>query len=388
VPNLRGVVGPILVLRCRLARGDRNRFRRASRTSGSSSSELIGATVDSLFVVCDSIRDAQSVRRQLDGVFKTVSIPVYGLREAGPPGPYTLIGTDLGDLPHISDIRHWLRQKPKGAKVVFITNRTSRRETLQAYAIGATDIVHRPFDGRTLLRKFYGDFAALAGPEGDFSIESSPGVAAAFGTLQEIFAAACLDGRLDPPAIDEAGEAIVRQLETESLASWIEAVRKHHSQTYRHSLLVTGLVVAFGLRLGLSRADLKRLSFAGLLHDVGKCRIPITILEKPGPLDAKEQRIMRQHSLFGEEAIRAIKGLPGDIAATAVQHHEYLDGSGYPYGLKGGEISDLVRALTIADIFAALIELRPYSPPYSGEKAYQILLDMGAQLDQDFVREF
>jgi putative nucleotidyltransferase with HDIG domain len=349
---------------------------------------LIGETVDNLFVVCDSIREAQSIRRQLEGVFKTVSLPVDRLQEAGPPGPYTLIGTNLGDLAKISGIRDWLRQKPKGAKVVFITKRTSRLETLQAYAIGATDLVHRPFDGKTLLRKFYGDFAALAGPAGDFSIEGSPGVAAAFGALQDIFAAACLEGRLDPPAVDKAGEAIVRHLETESLVSWIEAVRKHHSQTYQHSLLVTGLVVAFGLQLGLSRADLKRLSFAGLLHDVGKCRIPITILEKPGPLDADERKIMRQHSLFGEDAIRTMKGLPGDIAGTAVQHHEYLDGSGYPHGLKGGEIPDLVRALTIADIFGALIELRPYSPPYSGEKAYGILLDMGAQLDQDLVREF
>jgi putative nucleotidyltransferase with HDIG domain len=349
---------------------------------------FIGAIVDNLIVVCDSIRESQSVCRQLDGVFTTVSLPVNRLLEAGPPGPYTLIGTDLCDLAQISDIRSWLRRKPNGAKVVFITNRASRREALQAYAIGATDLVHRPFDGTTLLRKFHGDFAALAGQAGDFSIEGFPGVAAAFGALQDIFTSACLGGGLDPAVVDEASDAIVCQLETESLASWIEIVRKHHSQTYQHSLLVTGLVVAFGRRLGLSRADLKRLSFAGLLHDVGKCRIPIAILEKPSPLDAQERKIMRQHVLFGEEAVKAMEGIPGDIAGTVAQHHEYLDGSGYPYGLKGSEIPDLVRTLTIADIFAALIELRPYKPPYSGERAYEILLDMGAQLDQDLVREF
>jgi HD-GYP domain-containing protein (c-di-GMP phosphodiesterase class II) len=130
------------------------------------------------------------------------------------------------------------------------------------------------------------------------------------------------------------------------------------------------------------------LSFAGLLHDVGKCRIPISILEKPGPLDAKEWKIMRQHSLYGEEAILAIKGIPPDIAETAVQHHELLDGSGYPHGLKGGEISDLVRTLTVTDNFAALIERRSYKPAYSGAKAYQMLLDMGPKLDRDLVREF
>jgi putative nucleotidyltransferase with HDIG domain len=344
--------------------------------------------VDSLLVVCESLREVQSVRRQLEGVFKTVPVPVNRLREAGPPGPYTLIGANLGDLGRISDIRDWLRKKPKGAKVVFITKKTSRLETLQAYAIGATDLVHRPFEGKMLLRKLYGDFAALAGSAADFSTEGFPGVAAAFGALQDIFASVCLDGRLDPVVIDAAGEAIVHQLETENLTSWIETVRKHHSQTYQHCLLVTGLVVAFGLWLGLSRTDLKRLSFAGLLHDVGKCRIPISILEKPGPLDAREWKIMRQHSLLGEEAIMTIKGIPPDIAATAVQHHELLDGSGYPHGLKGNEIPDLVRTLTVTDNFAALIERRSYKPPYSGAKAYQMLLDMGSKLDQDLVREF
>jgi putative nucleotidyltransferase with HDIG domain len=349
---------------------------------------LIGETVDNLLVVCDSLRETQSVRQQLEGVFKIVPVPVNRLREVGPPGPFTLIGTNLGDVAQISEIRDWLRKRPKGAKVVFITKRSSRLETLQAYAIGATDLVHRPFDGKMLLRKLYGDFAALAGTTADFPTEGFPGVAAAFGALQDIFASVCLDGHLDPVVIDTAGEAIVHQLETENLASWIEIVRKHHSQTYQHCLLVTGLAVAYGLWLGLSRTDLKRLSFAGLLHDVGKCRIPIAILEKPGPLDAGEWKIMRQHSSLGEEAIMAIKGIPPDIAATAVLHHELLDGSGYPQGLKGSEIPDLVRTLTITDNFAALIERRSYKPPYPGAKAYQMLLDMGPKLDQDLVREF
>jgi HD-GYP domain-containing protein (c-di-GMP phosphodiesterase class II) len=71
-----------------------------------------------------------------------------------------------------------------------------------------------------------------------------------------------------------------------------------------------------------------------------------------------------------------------------VHHHEYLDGSGYPHGLKGSEISDLVRILTIADIFGALVERRSYKAPRSAEAAYRVLLDMGSKLDTDLVREF
>jgi HD-GYP domain-containing protein (c-di-GMP phosphodiesterase class II) len=91
---------------------------------------------------------------------------------------------------------------------------------------------------------------------------------------------------------------------------------------------------------------------------------------------------------FAPLSLRSTPGLPEDIADSVVHHHEYLDGSGYPHGLKGCEISDFVRTLTIADIFAALIERRSYKPPLFGAKAYKILLDMGPKLDKDLVREF
>ncbi len=344
--------------------------------------------MDNLSLICDSLTDAQSIRQQLDGVFATFLLPVDRLTQAGPPESYCVVSIDLTDPVQISGVRDWLRKRPKDAKAVFVTRKGSRLEALQAHALGATDLVHRPFEGKALLQKLYGDFESLAGPGPDFAIGSSPGVAAAFGALQNVFASACLGDPLDQTAIDAAGEAIVRQIESESLASWIEIVRKHHSQTYQHSLLVTGVVVAFGRQLGLSRRDLKRLAFAGILHDIGKSRIPVSVLEKPSPLDPKEQLVMKQHPLFGLDALKDVPGLPADIGETVVHHHEYLDGSGYPHGLSGGEISDLVRTLTIADVFAALIERRSYKPPLPGEKAYQVLLDMGPKLDKDLVREF
>jgi putative nucleotidyltransferase with HDIG domain len=347
----------------------------------------IGQTVDNLSLICNSATDAQSVRQQLEGVFDTLLLPVNRIREAGPPGRYTVVSSNLTDPAQILDVRDWLRQRPKDAKVVFIAKKGCRLEALQAYAMGATDLVHHPFDRKTLLGKLYGDFESLAGSPSDFSTEDSPGAAAALGALRKVFSSACLGGPLDQTAIGTASEAIVRQIESKSLASWIEVVRRHHSQTYQHSLLVTGLVVAFGRQLGLSRTDLKRLSFAGILHDIGKARVPVSILEKPGPLDREESNVMKQHPLSGLDALGAVP-LPADIADSVLHHHEYLDGSGYPHGLKGGEVSDFVRTLTIADIFAALIERRSYKPPLSGEKAYEILLDLGPKLDKDLVREF
>jgi putative nucleotidyltransferase with HDIG domain len=203
-----------------------------------------------------------------------------------------------------------------------------------------------------------------------------------------MFAAAIVNDPIDTSAVQSAGGAVVSQIEAEGLASWIETVRAHHSQTYQHCLLVTGVAVAFGRHLGVSRADLHRLSFAGMLHDVGKARIPLAILEKPGPLDAGELAIMRKHPEHGLLALAATPSLTPEMLDMVVHHHEYLDGSGYPHGLQANEISDLVRIMTISDIFGALLERRSYKPPLSGEAAYKILLDMSARLDKDLLREF
>ena len=98
--------------------------------------------------------------------------------------------------------------------------------------------------------------------------------------------------------------------------------------------------------------------------------------------------VMRKHPQFGIDALATASGLPAEMLDMVVHHHEYLDGSGYPHGLRAQEISDLVRMMTIADVFGALIERRSYKPPMPGAAAYQILLDMGPKLDQDLVRAF
>jgi putative nucleotidyltransferase with HDIG domain len=281
-----------------------------------------------------------------------------------------------------------MKSKPKGAKAIFLTDRGSRIEMIRAYAIGATDVVNRPTDPKVLLQTLRGDFTALTADASDFAAGTAQGVVAAHDGLQNIFSSAVLGETLDQAAIGAASTAVVGEIESQGLASWVDTVRKHHSQTYQHCLLVTGVAVAFGKHLGLSQTDRKRLSFAGMLHDIGKARIPVAILEKPGPLDAEERTIMQEHPQLGADALATAKELHPEMMDMVLHHHEYLDGSGYPHGLKGSEISDLVRVMTIADVFGALIERRSYKPPFSNDKAYQILLDMGAKLDTSLVREF
>jgi len=199
---------------------------------------------------------------------------------------------------------------------------------------------------------------------------------------------ACLGEHFDSATIQTAGEQIISQIGVQGLTGWIDTVRQHHSQTYQHCLLVTGIAVAFGRHLGFSQKDRMRLSFAGILHDIGKARIPVSILEKPGPLNDDELSIMRQHPQFGADSLAAMPNLPSDMIDIVLHHHEYLDGTGYPHKLKGQQISDFVRLMTISDIFGALIERRSYKAPLASDAAYEILLKMGPRLDQDLVREF
>jgi putative nucleotidyltransferase with HDIG domain len=303
-------------------------------------------------------------------------------------GQYTVFDFDLNDTTHLLELKDKLKTKPKDAKVIFVTEKASRLQDTRALAIGATDVIHRPFDGRTLLAKLWGEVRLLTDEKSEFADGAGLGVTSASDTLRGIFSAACSGARPDAGAIESASETVVGQVEAQGLAAWIDTVRAHHSQTYQHCLLVTGLAVAFGQQLGVSRADRQRLSFAGMLHDIGKARIPLAILEKPGRLDEAEMAIIKKHPQYGLDALGTVSGLPSEMLDMVVHHHEYLDGSGYPHGLMANEISDLVRIVTISDVFGALIERRSYKPPLSGEAAYQILTDMGPKLDKDLVQAF
>ena len=244
-------------------------------------SALAERSVDKLDYIGASAADSERIRRELGGVFDS-QFKILADIDDGAPAPYTIIDFDLNNTDGIPALRNWLRRKPAGAKIIFVTDKGSRLQLTRAHAVGATDVVHRPVDPRALVAKLLGDIASLSNDNSNEAIKRSPGVAAAVGTLQNIFSSACLGEPLNAPAVHAAGDAVVGQVETQGLSAWIEIVRTHHSLTYQHCLLVTGLAVAFGHQIGVSRADRKRLSFAGMLHDIGKARIPLAILEKAG----------------------------------------------------------------------------------------------------------
>ena len=316
---------------------------------------------------------------------------LFGAALGAPPGQFTLIDIDLEEESQLVSLKNWLAGKPDGAKIIFVTDKSSHLQGTRASAIGGTDAIHRPFNGSMLLAKFIDGMTGMAfeaaPPLAPDAAEPHAFTMAANG-LQSVFSSAASGGPIDASTMQLAASAVVDEIEKRGLASWVDTVRMHHSQTYQHCLLVTGVAVAFAHHLKLSRADRERLSFAGMLHDIGKARIPLAILEKPSSLDFAEMVEMRNHPLYGFEMLSNPQVVPAEMLDMVVHHHEYLDGSGYPHGLKANEISDLVRVMTISDIFGALLERRSYKPPFTGAAAYKILVDMGPKLDKDLVREF
>ncbi|MGH9659003.1 MAG: HD-GYP domain-containing protein [Bryobacteraceae bacterium] len=156
-------------------------------------------------------------------------------------------------------------------------------------------------------------------------------------------------------------KATLDQLEESEnvLFTLAQAVEQRDPYTGGHCERLAVYSVALGIALGLTKPELVALHRGGYLHDIGKVAIPDAILFKPGPLDPEEWRVMRSHTLRGEEICGRMKSLV-DVLPIIRSHHERWDGSGYPDGIAGQEIPLLARVLQFADIFDALTTARSY----------------------------
>lgn len=286
-----------------------------------------------------------------------------------------------GSAPVAGIKRHLDRLGARRPPLVCLLHEDTPRARTQALALGATHLL--PADkASALLAEVFPPSTPLDASD----IAPAEAVARAGAVLTRI-----LDlgraGTVLPETVSEGAALIEGALRRTDLRAWLNVVRRFDDTTHQHCLLVAGLAAGFGLRLGLNTGDLRRLTEAALLHDIGKSLVPHEILSKPGRLDGAELVAMRAHPVLGYEMLRG-QGYSGEMLAVARSHHEMLDGSGYPDGLRGVEVSDLVRLVTVCDIFAALIERRPYKATMPACEAYAVLLNMGAKLDQDLVRAF
>lgn len=130
--------------------------------------------------------------------------------------------------------------------------------------------------------------------------------------------------------------------------------------TYMHSVAVCALMIALARQLGLDNQQTEAAGMAGLLHDLGKANTPKEVLDKPGQLTEQEFAIMRDHPVKGYEILREMRNVPPEALDVVLHHHEKVDGSGYPRGLQGDEISLYAKMGAVCDVYDAITSNRPY----------------------------
>jgi hypothetical protein len=173
----------------------------------------------------------------------------------------------------------------------------------------------------------------------------------------------------------------------EEILSLVAALSAHDRKTRGHSERVRAFTDVIAGEIGLSEDDQDRLRWAALLHDVGKLRVPRRILNKPGRPDDREWQLLRGHPEAGERIVAPLLPWLGEWGKAIAQHHERYDGTGYPYGLAGTEISLGARVVAVADSFEVMTASRTYKKPMTVPAARaELLACAGAQFDPSVVR--
>lgn len=174
----------------------------------------------------------------------------------------------------------------------------------------------------------------------------------------------------------------------QSIAVDVNALKVSDEYTFKHSVDVATMSMLIAKQHGLSKREIRDVGIAGLLHDIGKQKIPKEILNKPGKLTDSEFDVMRKHSLYGYQMLREKRDVSEQILLGVLQHHEKLNGRGYPLGIPKDKVFQYARIISVADIYDALVTTRPYKKAFSPREALEMIMAMTDELDIEVMRSF
>lgn len=214
----------------------------------------------------------------------------------------------------------------------------------------------------------------------------------AISTVYNTFQSIEENGTLDTTALQRVTDSIVFDLfENRNNLVQLTDIRAHDAYTFAHSVNVAVLSAMMGMLCHMPRDEISLITLGGLLHDLGKVDVSSDILTKNRGLSDREFKIMKNHPLDGSRRILNVSDLPKKsiLAAIAAQHHEHIDGSGYPNGITGNEMHHYAKITAIADVYDALTSERPYKKAYMPNIAYNIMHNINkGQFDQDLLDTF
>ncbi len=204
--------------------------------------------------------------------------------------------------------------------------------------------------------------------------------------MDEVRLGNALDANKAKETVEDCVDSIIRNPDA---LMWLSKIRNVDSYTADHSLNVAILAIAFGRHLGFERDDLTKLGLCGLLHDIGKMKIPQEILQKTQPLTEDEMSILQGHPIHGRNILMSHPNLYHGITDVAHSHHEHLDGTGYPRGIKEMGLSPNTRIISIVDTYDNYTTSQPRSPARSSLEAMRYLYaKRGAKFDSQLVDSF
>lgn len=181
--------------------------------------------------------------------------------------------------------------------------------------------------------------------------------------------------QLDIDSVIYYSNKIVEELySNENICIDLIEMRSYDDYTYSHCVNVAILSTIIGIGMGLSNEELRALSLAGLLHDLGKTKIPTEILNKPDKLTQDEYRIVRRHAEYSYEIIRDNEEIPYITKIAVLLHHENENGTGYPVCLPSNKIYKLAKIIHVADVYDALTSKRPYKEAYNPSEALEFIM--------------
>jgi len=200
----------------------------------------------------------------------------------------------------------------------------------------------------------------------------------AIETVYNAFQTIEKDGSLDVAAIQSVTDNLVLDIiERRHNLVQLTDIRLHDTYTFAHSVNVAILSAMLGVLKGYNQKDLQLLTMGAMLHDVGKIDTPHELLNKPGRLTDAEFDTIKQHPANGALRIMEMQNRLPDastLASIAAEHHEHIDGKGYPRGLRGGQIHRYAKLVAIADVYDALTSVRPYKKAYPPNVAHNIMV--------------
>lgn len=187
------------------------------------------------------------------------------------------------------------------------------------------------------------------------------------------------------PLVDEIADAVLAH---PGVLLGVMRLKHRDMYTYMHSVAVCALMLALGRAMGLGQEPLRAAGMAGLLHDLGKAAMPVDVLSKAGPLTAAEFTIMRRHPEEGHRLLQDSGEWSAEVLDVCLHHHEKVDGTGYPHGLQGDQISLVARMGAVCDVYDAVTSARPYKAAWDPGEAIRTMARWSGHFDPRVFKAF